>query len=228
MHTLLDYDCLLPEFMNITGGKRTDNKAAFDIEIKPHSIVVADRGYCDYGLLNHWDSNNVFYVVRHKDDIQHRTIKELPLPEKHAQNVLLDEIIEFELPTAKDKCPKRLRRIAVWDEEHGFVIELLSNNVTLAASTIAKLYKARWNIEIFFHNLKQLLRIKSFIGTSRNAVEIQIWTAMITMLLFSWLKHIARYKWALANLAFLALAQHIYQNRPIQVAERALYTPSPG
>ena len=65
MHTLLDYDCLLPEFMNITGGKRTDNKAAFDIEIKPHSIVVADRGYCDYGLLNHWDSNNVFYVVRH-------------------------------------------------------------------------------------------------------------------------------------------------------------------
>lgn len=97
MHTLLDYDCLLPEFMNITGGKRTDNKAAFDIEIKPHSIVVADRGYCDYGLLNHWDSNNVFYVVRHKDDIQHRTIKELPLPEKHAQNVLLDEIIEFEL-----------------------------------------------------------------------------------------------------------------------------------
>ena len=150
---IADYDCLLPEFMNITGGKRTDNKAAFDIEIKPHSIVVADRGYCDYGLLNHWDSNNVFYVVRHKDDIQHRTIKELPLPEKHAQNVLLDEIIEFELPTAKDKCPKRLRRIAVWDEEHGFVIELLSNNVTLAASTIAKLYKARWNIEIFFHNL---------------------------------------------------------------------------
>ena len=211
MHTLLDYDCLLPEFMNITGGKRTDNKAAFDIEIKPHSIVVADRGYCDYGLLNHWDSNNVFYVVRHKDDIQHRTIKELPLPEKHAQNVLLDEIIEFELPTAKDKCPKRLRRIAVWDEEHGFVIELLCNNVTLAASTIAKLCKARWNIEIFFHNLKQLLRIKSFIGISRNAVETQIWTAMITMLLFMWLKHIARYKWALANLAFLATTEYIPQ-----------------
>ena len=198
MHTLLDYDCLLLEFVNITDGKRSDNKATFDIEIKPHSIVVADRGYCDYGLLNHWDSNNVFYVGRHKDNIRYRTIEELPLPKQHTQNVLMDESIEFGLPAAKEKFPKRLKRIAVW------------------------------NIEIFFRNLKQLLRIKSFIGTSRNAVEIQIWTAMITMLLFSWLKHIARYKWALANLAFLALAQHIYQNRPIQVAERALYTPSPG
>ena len=81
--------------------------------------------------------------IRDRDNIRYRTIEELPLPEKHAQNVLLDEIIEFELPTAKDKCPKRLRRIAVWDEEHGFVIELLTNNFTLAASTIAKLYKAR-------------------------------------------------------------------------------------
>lgn len=200
MHTLLDYDCLLPEFVNITDGKVADNKAAFDIKINPFSIVVADRGYCDYSLLNHWDSNNVFFVVRHKDNIRYTTIEERPLPEKRAQNVLIDEVIEFELPAAKAKYPKRLRRIAVWNEEHGFVVELLTNNFTLAASTIAALYKARWEIEIFFRNLKQLLRIKSFIGTSRNAVETQIWTALATMLLFCWLKHIARYKWALANL----------------------------
>ena len=166
MHTLLDYDCLLPEFVNITDGKRSDNKATFDIEIKPHSIVVADRGYCDYGLLNHWDSNNVFYVGRHKDNspvpnivlmaannvfyvgrhkdnIRYRTIEELPLPKQHTQNVLMDESIEFGLPAAKEKFPKRLKRIAVWNDEHGFVIELLTNNFTLAASTIAKLYKAR-------------------------------------------------------------------------------------
>lgn len=93
-----------------------------------------------------------------------------------------------------------MRRIAVWNEEHGFVVQLLTNNFKLAASTIAELYKARWQIEIFFRNLKSLLRIKSFIGTSRNAVEIQIWTAMITMLLLCWLKHIAKYKWSLANL----------------------------
>ena len=200
MHTLLDYDSLLPEFVNITDGKVTDNKAAFDIEINPFSIVVADRGYCDYSLLNHWDSNNVFFVVRHKDNIRYTTAEERSLPEKRAQNVLIDEIIEFERPAAKAKYPKHLRRIAVWNEEHGFVVEQLTNNFTLAASTIAALYKARWEIEIFFRNLKRLLRIKSFIGTSRNAVETQIWTALATMLLFCWLKHIARYKWALVNL----------------------------
>ena len=93
-----------------------------------------------------------------------------------------------------------MRRIAVWNEEHDFVVELLTNNFTLAAYTIAALYKARWKIEIFFRNLKQLLHIKSFIGTSRNAVETQIWTVLSTMLLFCWLKHIAHYKWVLANL----------------------------
>ena len=102
--------------------------------------------------------------------------------------------------SARAKYPQRLRRIAVWNEEHDFVVELLTNNFTLAAYTIAALYKARWKIEIFFRNLKQLLHIKSFIGTSRNAVETQIWTVLSTMLLFCWLKHIARYKWVLANL----------------------------
>lgn len=200
MHTLLDYDCLLPEFVNITDGKSTDNKAAKDIPIPPHSIVVADRGYCDYALLNHWDSSDVFFVVRHKNNIRYTTVKERPLPDKHAQNVLIDEVIEFELDAARRKYPQRLRRIAVWNDEHGYTVDLLTNNFKLAASTIAALYKARWMIEVFFRNLKQLLRIKSFIGTSRNAVEIQIWTALITMLILTWLKYRAKYKWALANL----------------------------
>ena len=200
MHTLLDYDCLLPEFVSITDGKGSDNKAAYGIPVNPYSIVVADRGYCDYSLLSHWDSSNVFFVVRHKDNIRYKTIRERPLPEKRVQNVLIDEEIELELPAAKMNYPKNLRRIVAWNEEHGFVVELLTNNFALAASTIAAIYKARWDIEIFFRNLKQLLRIKSFIGTTRNAVEIQIWTALITMLILTWLKHIAKNKWAMANL----------------------------
>lgn len=112
MHPLLDYDCLLPESVNITDGKVSDNRAAFDIDIHPFSIVVADRGYCDYSLLSHWDSNSVFFVVRHKDNIRYKSIEELPLPEKHAQNVQIDEIIEFELPSARAKYPNRSRRIA--------------------------------------------------------------------------------------------------------------------
>lgn len=200
MHTLLDYDSLLPEFVNVTTGKTTDNKAAYDMPVAPHSVVVADRGYCDYRLLEHWDSNKVFFVVRHKENMRYVSTEERPLPEKSAQNVLIDEVVELELPESKRKYPKKLRRIAVWNGEHSYVVELLTNNFALAASTIAELYRQRWQIEIFFRNLKQLLRIKSFVGTTRNAVETQIWTAMITMLLLCWLKHTAKYKWALANL----------------------------
>ena len=200
MHTLLDYDCLLLEFVNITDRKVSDNKAAFETDIQPFSVVVADRGYCGYALLNRWDSNGVFFVVRHKANIRYTRIEERPLPEKRAQNVLIDEAVEQELPETRAKYPKRLRRIAVWNEEYRYVVELLTNNFSLAASTIAALYKARWEIEIFFRNIKQLLRIKSFIGTSRNAVKTQIWTALTTMLVLCRLKRIAKYKWALANL----------------------------
>ena len=108
--------------------------------------------------------------------------------------MLIDGTVELELPVTRAKYPKRLRRIAVWNEEHQYVVEILTNNFSLAASTVAALYKARWEIEIFFRNLKQLLRIKSFIGTSRNTVETQIWTALTTMLLLCWLKRIAIYK----------------------------------
>lgn len=200
MHTLLDYDSLLPEFVNITDGKCGDNRGALDIPVSPHSVVVADRGYCDFSLLNNWDSRNVFFVVRHRDNLLYSQIEERLLPETRAQNVLIDEIIELTGEQTKKKYTKPLRRIAVWNDEHGYVVQLLTNNFKLSASTIAQLYKARWMIEIFFRNIKQLLKIKSFIGTSRNAVETQIWTALSTMLLLCWLKHIAKYKWGLANL----------------------------
>ena len=200
MHTLLDYDSLLPEFVNITDGKCGDHRGALDIPVSPHSVVVADRGYCDFSLLDYWDSRNVFFVVRHRDNLLYSQIEERLLPETRAQNVLIDEIIELTGEQTKKKYTKPLRRIAVWNDEHGYVVQLLTNNFKLAASTIAQLYKARWMIEIFFRNIKQLLKIKNFIGTSRNAVETQIWTALSTMLLLCWLKHIAKYKWGLANL----------------------------
>ena len=200
MHTLLDYDSLLPEFVNITDGKCSDNRGALDIPVSPHSVVVADRGYCDFSLLDYWDSRNVFFVVRHRDNLLYSQIEERLLPETRAQNVLIDEIIELTGEQTKKKYTKPLRRIAIWNDEHGYVVQLLTNNFKLSASTIAQLYKARWMIEIFFRNIKQLLKIKSFIGTSRNAVETQIWTALSTMLLLCLLKHIAKYKWGLANL----------------------------
>ncbi|WP_329903744.1 IS4 family transposase [Porphyromonas pogonae] len=227
MHTLLDYDSLLPEFVNITTGKYSDDKASFDIPVAPHSVVVADRGYCNFELLNYWDSKKVFFVVRHKDNLLYERVRELDLPQHTAQNVLIDEIIELRGVQTSKKYPKQIRRITVWNDEHEFTIQLLTNNMRLAASTIAQLYKQRWQIEIFFRNLKQLLRIKSFIGTSRNAVEIQIWTALTTMLLLSWLKQIARYKWALANLV-VSLRLNTFTKIDLEKWLNEPFTPPPN
>jgi hypothetical protein len=206
MHTLLDYDGNLPAYVNITDGKTADNKGAYDIPLLKGSVIVADRFYNDFSLLNVWDSNGVYFVVRHKENIQFTTIKEFDLPENRHEHVLKDELIELTGYKSKEKYPKRLRRVAIWDEENKQVIEVITNQMSWTANTISELYKARWQIEIFFREIKQLLNIKSFIGTSQNAVMIQIWTALITILLLKALKAMAKYQWNLSNLvAFIRL-----------------------
>lgn len=206
IHTMLDFDGNLPAYINITDGKTADNKGAYEIPLLKNSVIVADRFYNDFSLLNIWDSNEVFFVVRHKDNIQYTVIKENNLPENKHPHLLKDEIIELKNKSSKQKYPKRLRRIAVWDDENNQVIELITNQLKWCANTIAELYKSRWQVEIFFRDIKQLLNIKSFIGTSHNAVMIQIWTALITILVLKALKAMAKYGWNLSNLvAFIRL-----------------------
>jgi len=206
MHTLLDYDGNLPAYVNITDGKTADNKGAYDIPLLKGSVIVADRYYNDLSLLKVWDSTGVFFVIRHKDNLQYKRIKENPLPDERHEHILIDEIIELKRHQSKNKYPKRLRRIAIWDDENEQVIELITNQMTWTANTISELYKSRWQIEIFFREIKQLLHIKSFIGTSQNAVMIQIWTALITILVLKYLRAIAKYGWRLSNLvAFIRL-----------------------
>lgn len=206
MHTLLDYDGLLPAYVNITNGKTADNKGAYDVPLIKQSVIVADRFYNDFSLLNVWDSKEVFFVIRHKDNINFRSVKENPLPDNRHQHILIDEIIELTGNQTKNKYTKKLRRIAVWDEENEQEIELITNQFTWTANTISELYKARWQVEIFFREIKQLLHIKSFIGTSENAVMIQIWTALITILVLKALRAMAKYPWYLSNLvAFIRL-----------------------
>jgi len=206
MHTLLDYDGHLPAYVNITDGKTADNKGAYDIPLLKGSVVVADRYYNDFPLLEVWDSKGVHFVIRHKENLQYKQIKENPLPDERHTHILIDEIIELTGTQTKKKYGKYLRRIAVYNEENGQTIELITNQMFWTANTISELYKCRWQIEIFFREIKQLLHIKSFIGTSENAVMIQIWTALITILVLKYLKTIARYGWQLSNLvAFLRL-----------------------
>ena len=206
MHTLLDYDGNLPAYVNITDGKTADNKGACDIPLIKRSVVVADRFYNDFTLLNNWDSNMVFFVIRHKENLKYSTIKELDLPDNRLQHIMKDEIIELANEDSRKKYKGKLRRVSVWDEENQQVIELITNQLTWSPNTISELYKARWQIEIFFREIKQLLHIKSFIGTSENAVMIQIWTALITILILKAMKAMAKYKWHLSNLvAFIRL-----------------------
>ena len=117
------------------------------------------------------------------------------------RNILSDEIIVLSGVQAHKKCPHRLRRIVVWDADHEREIVLLTNHLDFGATTIADIYKERWQIELFFKALKQNLRVKSFVGTSENALRIQIWTALIAMLLLKWLHHLSKARWSLSNLA---------------------------
>jgi hypothetical protein len=206
MHTLLDYDGHLPAYVNITDGKTADNKGAYDIPLLKGSVIVADRFYNDFALLHVWDSNQVYFVVRHKDNIKFKTVKELELPEERHQHVLKDEVIELTGTKTKEKYPRKLRRVALWDEKNQQTIEVITNQMSWTANTITELYKARWEVEIFFRDIKQQLHIKSFIGTSHNAVMIQIWTALITILILKALKQQAKHAWYLSNLvAFIRL-----------------------
>lgn len=206
MHTLLDYDGNLPAYVNITDGKTADNKGAYDIPLIKRSVIVADRFYNDFALLNVWDSSEVFFVIRHKENLRFRTVKELELPPNRYGHILKDEIIELEMEGSKNKYKGKLRRVSVWNDENKQVIELITNQLHWTANTISELYKARWQIEIFFREIKQLLHIKTFIGTSQNAVMIQIWTALITILILKAMKAMAKYKWHLSNLvAFIRL-----------------------
>lgn len=206
MHTLLDYDGHLPAYVNITDGKTADNKGAYDIPLLKGSVIVADRFYNDFSLLNVWDSKDVYFVVRHKENIKFETVKELELPQERHQHLLKDEIIKLTGNKTKDKYSKKLRRVALWDDKNQKTIEVITNQMSWTANTITELYKARWEVEIFFRDIKQQLHIKSFIGTTQNAVMIQIWTALITILILKALKTQAKHAWYLSNLvAFIRL-----------------------
>lgn len=206
MHTLLDYDGKLPVYVNITEGSVADNKGAYDIPLQKGSVIVADRYYNDFPMLNVWDSKGVYFVIRHKHNLAFRSVEERELPKNTAQHILIDGMIELTNPISKEKYRKRLRRVAVWDEENKQTIELITNNFEWAAQTISDLYKSRWEVEVFFRDIKQLLHIKTFIGTSQNAVMIQIWTALITILMLKAMKNQAKYSWHLSNLvAFIRL-----------------------
>lgn len=198
LHLLLDHDGYLPVFAHITTGKVHEIKVAQAMTFPPGSIVVIDRGYIDYELFWRWTGCGVFFVTRQKDNARYQVLEEKPLPRN--RNILSDQIIEMEVSYSHQKYPGNLRRVEVWDEENEKVIVLLTNHMTFGATTVAAIYKDRWQIEIFFKTIKQNLRIKTFVGTSPNALLIQIWTALIAILILKYLKFRSLFSWSLSNL----------------------------
>lgn len=199
LHLLLNHQGCLPSWALITHGKIHDVKVAQMLEFEPGTIVVMDRGYVDYSLFDRWTQSGVWFVTRAKKNMQYRVVKNREIP--GIGNILKDQEIVVTGYRSRQKCPHRLRRIEVWDPVKKRVLGLLTNQMDFAASTIGRVYKDRWQIELFFKAIKQNLKIKTFVGTSENAVKIQIWTALLCMLLLKILQMRSRFGWSLSNLA---------------------------
>jgi hypothetical protein len=212
LHLVLDHDGYLPCFGIITDGKVADVKAAHQMHFAPDTIVVDDRGYNDFRLFAKWTDASVYFVTRMKDNTLFEVVEEHEVP-KH-RNILKDQTIRLTGTGAQQKCPHLLRRIEALREDTGGILVFLTNHHGLGATTIAAIYKDRWQIELFFKALKQNLKIKTFVGTSANAVKTQIWTALISMLLLRYLQLCSRFGWSLANLVAL-LRMNLFTHRDL-------------
>jgi len=212
LHLVLDHDGYLPRFAVITDGRVHDVAVAQRIDFEAGTIVVDDRGYTDYKLYAKWTEEGVFFVSRMRDNAVFEVVEEREVPERG--NILKDQVIRFSGKLSRDKCPHLLRRVEALREDTGEVLVFVSNHHGLAPSTIAAIFKDRWQIELFFKALKQNLKIKTFVGTSFNAVKTQIWTALISMLLLRYLQLCSRFGWSLSNLVAL-LRMNLFTHRDL-------------
>jgi hypothetical protein len=201
LHLLLDHDGYLPHFAVITEGRTHEITIAKKLIFVPGTMLVFDKGYVDYLFWGRLCHDGVFFITCMKSNAVYEVVEERDVPKN--RHVLSDGVIRLTGVDAQDNCPFMLRRIEVWDPEEEKVLVFVTNNLKLGATTIAAVYKDRWQIEIFFKALKQNLKIKTFVGTTANAVKTQIWTALIAMLLLKYLKLRSTFGWSLSNLIAL-------------------------
>jgi hypothetical protein len=211
-HVLLDHDDYMPRFVLLTAAKATDVRTARLIPIPPKSIVVSDRAYMDFGRFAEWAQKGIYFVCRLPRYPLYRVVSDRSVPSKG--NVLSDQIVRF-TGRYSGQYPNPLRRITVRIDGEDEPLILVTNLMDFASSTIARIYKERWQIEVFFKALKQTLKIKTFVGTSENALRIQIWTALIAVLLLKWLHHLSKARWSLSNLASM-LRLNLFTYRDLQ------------
>ena len=212
LHLMLDHDGLLPCYAVITDGKQHEVTVARQWEFAPGTVLVFDRGYNDYGWFEKLTRQGVFFVTRMKDNADYLVVEDRPLPQR--KGLLRDQIVCMTKQAAASDDPPFLRRIEFFDEERQRALVFLTNNLKLAAATIAEIYKDRWRIELFFKAIKQSCKIKTFVGTSANALKTQVWTALIAMLLVKILHMKSRFGWHLSNFMVL-LRQQLFVYRDL-------------
>lgn len=218
VHVLLDHDDYMPQWVAIRNAREHDRQGARLLSLRPGSIVAMDRAYNDYGLFGRWTRQGVYFVTRQKSNAAYDVVEDRPVPKRG--HVLSDQIIRFTAAAAHEKCPFALRRVVVWDEANATEIVLLTNHLSFGPTTISAIYKDRWEIEVFFKALKQNLKIKTFVGTSENALRIQVWTALIALVLLRWLHYLSHASWSLSNQAAM-LRMNLFTYRDLRAWLRA-------
>lgn len=192
MHTQLDLRGNIPVFIHLTDASVHDVRALDELCIEMGAIYLLDKGYVDFfRLFNRIHKNGAFFVTRAKDNMQYEVIQSRPVDK--TTGVIADEIIKLTTYKSSKAYPEELRMVTYEDFATGVVYRFLTNHMGYEALTIAELYRERWNVELFFKWIKQHLHIKSFYGTSENAVYTQIWIAVCSFLLIA----LAKKKWNL-------------------------------
>ena len=225
LHLLLDHAGYLPQFVNITHGKIHEVNILKKLSFESGTIIAFDRGLIDYAHMGKWTKQGVYFVTRLKKNADYKVIKSRNVPKN--RNILKDQIIRLEGFYSKQKCPYYLRIVEVWIKDKNESIIILTNNLDLGATTIAAIYKERWQIELFFKAIKQNLRIKTFVGTSFNAVMIQIWTALIAILILKYLKEKSKINWSLSNLVAMLRMNLLTYKDLWEWIDNPYYKPSP-
>jgi Transposase DDE domain/Domain of unknown function (DUF4372) len=214
IHTLLDHRGHLPSALVITDGKGADIKAAQRFHFEPDSILVVDRAYVDYCWLSQLCHQGVWWVTRLKKRMDFQVVERRPVD--RSTGVTSDWTIRIRGAKA-DSIPMLLRRVRYVDRDTGKAYEFFTNIFHLSAKEIADIYKARWDIEQFFKWIKQNLKIKSFFGTSENAVRIQVWCALCVYLMVAYLKFLSRSPFSLSKLLVRIRANLMEKARLVMV-----------
>jgi hypothetical protein len=201
VHCLYDIKEQIPALNVISTANVHEVKVARDTDLKliPDSIITFDRAYLDFNLFHTYQTQGIFFVTRDKKNSRFQFLGQHSIPTQ--KGVQFDHIVQVSDPNQLEKYPGKLRLVGFWDEKTNNTYQFLTNNFILDAADIAKIYKARWDIELFFKWIKQTLKIKTFLGTSKNAVLSQIWVAMIYTLLLAYIKFQSKFSHSVLNLA---------------------------